>query len=62
MNDLEFWNDKELANQIIKETNALREIINPTIEITKNISDGASKSHPVSVRLHLFLISLLSAF
>jgi len=40
MNDSTFWNNKELANQVIKETNALREIINPTLELTKNINDN----------------------
>ena len=40
MNESTFWDNKELANQVIKETNSLREIINPTIELTKNIDDN----------------------
>ena len=40
MNESTFWDNKELANQVIRETNTLREIINPTIELTKNIDDN----------------------
>lgn len=40
MNKPDFWNSKEVANKVIIETNNLRSIINPVIEITKNIEDN----------------------
>jgi len=40
MNEANFWDSKEEANKVITEANNLRGIINPTIEITKNISDN----------------------
>ena len=40
MNSPNFWSSKENANNIIKEVNMLKEIINPTIELTKNINDN----------------------
>ncbi len=40
MNDANFWNSKENASKIIAEANNLRDIIIPTIEITKNIDDN----------------------
>ena len=40
MNSPDFWSSKENANNTIKEVNMLKEIINPTIELTKNINDN----------------------
>ena len=40
MNESDFWNDKENANKIIKETNNLRDIVTPVLELTKNINDN----------------------
>lgn len=40
MNDPNFWNDKETANKIIIEINNLKNIINPTEELNKNINDN----------------------
>lgn len=40
MNEPNFWNSKEDANKVIDEANNLRNIINPTIDITNNINNN----------------------
>lgn len=40
MEKTDFWNDKDRANEVIKEVNELREIVNPVVDLEKCISDN----------------------
>ncbi len=40
MEKVDFWSDKEESNRIITELNSLKEIIEPVIELEKNISNN----------------------
>ena len=48
MNKPEFWNSKEESTKVIEEANNLRNIINPTIEITNDINNNIDTLELVS--------------
>ena len=42
MNDTDFWNDKDKANLVIRDVSSLKNLINPIIELKKDIEDNLS--------------------
>ena len=42
MNDTDFWNYKDKANLVIRDVSSLKNLINPNIELKKDIEDNLS--------------------
>lgn len=42
INDVNFWNDKQRADEVIKEVNRLKSIVDPILVLTKKVNDNMS--------------------
>lgn len=42
MNDITFWDDKDKANEVIREVSDLKNIINPLVDLKKELDDNIS--------------------
>lgn len=42
INDVNFWNDKQKADEVIKEVNRLKSIVDPILVLTKKVNDNMS--------------------